>query len=990
MKSSYTWILAPLLVLSMGFSFGQEKSITGTVTDQSGIALPGVSVIIVGTSTGTQTDFDGKYTISASVGQVLQYSYIGQLTLQRTIGAANVIDIQLEEDTEELEEVVVIAYGQQTRQKLVQSVSTISNENINEIPAVSPQELLQGQASGVQVVNSSGILGAAPVIKIRGVASISSGGRPLIVIDGVPLNDFIATAGQGGQGLNPLADINPNDIKSFSVLKDAAATAVYGSRGANGVILITTKSGRKNQDTQVTLDVSTSWTKSTDIFDMMNADEFRGYLVEAGIATSVDDLPQGGFEWPSAVVRTGFSQNLNLNVSGGGEKTTFFLGLTHADQQGFIRGNNLNRLSGRLNLTHDVNDWMRIGANLGITETRNDRVGAENSTFAPLTTSFLQQPWVEPRDEDGNFVNTGFLANVIAIEALDINDANSYRTVGNIFGELDLFDGLYFRSDFGIDRVSQEEFQRSFEVNSPGGFAENIVNQQKKYVFTNTLNLNQTFGSAHDISAVIGMSYEQTERRDLEVDATGFLTDGQINTVSASTPGTTDNDVFGNRLVGYFARANYSYDNTYILEGSIRRDGSSRFGENNKYGTFWAAGGAWIISEENFMEDADWIDMLKLRGNFGTSGNDRIGDFASLENFQGGPNSNYNGASGLRQLGAANPNLRWEKSESYDIGLEVALFDRRFRLNVDYYNKKTTDLILNVPIPQSNGGINSIIDNVGEMENRGWDIDLTGDIIQGDNFSWTSSLNLGINENEVLSLPGANLDDQGRRFVAATTVQRAVEGFSVNSFYLVRYKGVNPDTGDAEWLDIDGNPTTTPTSADRVIAGDANPDLVGGFRNTLTYKDFDLNFFFNFSVGNDIYISGLRFTDNPASTFNNRTTLLDVWRNPGDVAYVPSFSSPTFGTFSQRSTLQLKDGTFARLKNITLGYNLPARAAERLGFLKGVRLYATANNVLTFKDDDLEGIDPEVTDSVNNGRQGETFFTAPQSKTYLLGVRLTF
>ncbi|MDT7828178.1 TonB-dependent receptor [Pricia sp. S334] len=990
MRQKSKWIIASVLMLCVGFTYAQEKTVTGKVTDQNELPLPGVSVVVTGTTTGTQTDFDGNYSIDVEEGQTLRFSYIGQATVERTVGEDDTINVQMQEDTQALEEVVVIAYGQQSREKLVQSVSTVSNENIRDIPAVSPQELLQGQASGVQVVNSSGILGAAPVIKIRGVASISSGGRPLFVVDGVPLNDQVVTEAQGGQGLNPLADINPNDIESFSVLKDAAATAVYGSRGSNGVVLITTKSGRKNQDTKVTLELNTSWSKSTDVFEMMNADQFRNYLVENGTGAAVTDFPQGSFDWPSNVVRTGLSSDLNVGVTGGSEKTTFFLGLTHKDQQGFIIGNNLNRLSGRFNLAHDVSDKMRVGVNLGVSETRNDRVGAENSTFAPMTSAFLQQPWVEPFDENGDYVNTGFIANVIAIEDLDITDANSFRTTGNIYGEFDIVDNLTFRTDFGIDRVTLEEFSRSFEINSPDGFAEDIVNQQNKYIFTNTLNYNKTFAGVHDLSAVAGMSYEQTEVRNIEVDATGFLSDQQINTISASTPGTTNNEVTGSRLVGYFGRANYSFDNRYILEGSVRRDGSSRFGANNKYGTFWAVGGAWLLSSEAFMENADWINTLKIRGNYGTSGNDRIGDFAALERFEGDVVSNYNGASGLRQLGAGNPDLQWERSESYDIGFEAAFMENRVRLNVDYYNKKTTDLILEVPIPQTNGGLNFIIDNVGEMENRGFDVDLSADIIRGEDFSWTSSLNVGINKNEVLSLPGANLDDQGRRFISATTVQRAVEGSSVNSFYLVRYKGVDPQTGDAEWLDIDGNPTTTPTSADRVLAGDANPDFVGGFRNSLRYKDFDLNFFFNFSYGNDIYVSGLRFTDNPASTFNNRTALLDVWRNPGDNAYVPSFDSPTFDTFAQRSTLQLRDGSFARLKNITLGYTIPARYADQFGIIKGVRLYATANNVFTIKADDLEGIDPEVTDSIDNGRQGETFFTAPQSRTYLLGLRLTF
>lgn len=992
MKLKAPRILAFLMLCSVHYAAAQQRTISGTVTDDSGITLPGVNILIKGTIRGTQTDFEGNYLIQAGTGETLVFSYTGQQTEERLIGTSDIIDVQMVENTEVLSEVVVIAYGQQSRKKLVQSVSTIDNANIRDIPAVSPQELLQGQASGVQVVNSSGILGAAPVIKIRGVASITSGGRPLIVVDGVPLNDANLTSGQGGQSLNPLGDINPNNIESFSVLKDAAATAVYGSRGANGVILITTKSGSKNQATRVTVNVNTSRTNATDFFDMMNADQFRQFRIDAGAANPGDD-PQTGFDWPSAVTRTGISNDIDVAISGGGENTTFYVGGTIKDQEGFIIGNNLRRSSARLNLSHDANDWLKLGFNLGVTENLNDRVGSENSTFAPTTSALLQTPWVEPYDAAGNYVNTGFIANVIAIEDLDINNSNTFRTTGNAFAQIDLSaltSGLYFRTDFGIDRVVLEEFQRSFEINSAGGSASDYYAQQNKYIFTNTLNFNQTFGNVHDLSAVAGMSYEQTDVRDITASGTGFLSDRQINVTSASTPGTTANTTTGSRLMGVFGRFNYLYDNRYILEGSLRRDGSSRFGENNRYGTFWSVGGAWILSEEAFLSDVFWLSSLKLRGNYGTAGNDRIGDFASLENFQGGTISNYNGAAGLRQLSAANPNLQWERSKSFNIGFEASLFRERLTVGIDYYNKKTTDLILNVPIPQTNGGLNSIIDNVGEMENRGVDLDISSVNIRTSGFSWTTSLNIGFNTNEVLSLPGANVDNLGRRFVAGSTSQRAIEGHSVNTYYLIRYSGVNPENGNAEWLDVDGRPTTTPTTNDRVIAGDANPDFIGGLRNTITLGDWDLNFFFNFSYGNDIYVSGLRFTDNPTGTFNKRAALLDVWQSAGDNAYLPAFNSTTFSTFAQRSTAQLRDGSFARLKNITLGYNLPGSILNNIGFVQGIRLYITGYNLLTIKGKELEGIDPEVTSSIANGFQGETFFTPPQSKTILFGARVNF
>ena len=595
MKSKFISVLTLLMLFVVHSSFAQERTITGKITDEDGLVLPGVSIVVKGTNKGTTSDFDGNYTISASVGETLVFTYLGQRTEERTVGASNVINLRMTEGAEALEEVVVIGYGQQSRKKLVQSVSTVGNESIRDIPVVSPQELLQGQASGVQVVNSSGILGAAPVIKIRGVASISSGGRPLIVVDGVPLNDANLSSGQGGQSLNPLGDINPNNIESFSVLKDAAATAVYGSRGANGVILITTKSGRKNQKTAITVNVNTSWTESTDVFDMMNADEFRQFRIDSGEALPGDD-PEGSFDWPTNVVRTGFSKNVDFSITGGGEKTTFSVGATFVESEGFIIGNNLSRTGARLNLGHDATDWLKLGINLSVTENLNDRVGSENSTFAPLTSSFLQTPWVEPYDANGNFVNTGFIANVLAIEALDINDSNSFRTTGNVFAQIDfsdLVEGLSYRTDFGIDRVLLEEFQRSFEINSPGGFASDFYAQQNKFVFTNTLNYNQVFNNVHDLSAVVGMSYEQTDVRTISVSGTEFLSDGLINVVSAATPGTTSNTATGSRLVGYFGRFNYAYNNRYIVEGSIRRDGSSRFGENNRYGNFWSVGGAW-------------------------------------------------------------------------------------------------------------------------------------------------------------------------------------------------------------------------------------------------------------------------------------------------------------------------------------------------------------------------------------------------------------
>ena len=993
MKTVTLKALFAFVLLCTTSLFAQQKTVTGTVSEENG-PLPGATIIIKGSTVGTQTDFDGNYSIQASSTDVLTFSYVGFEPQNIIVGNQTAINVSLEAGNS-LDEVVVVAFGTQTKKKSIQSIASVNAEALRDIPANSPQELLQGQAAGVQVVQSSGVLGAAPTIKIRGVASVSSGARPLFVVDGVPLNDTDLTSNQGAnQGLNPLANINPNDIENISVLKDASATAIYGSRGSNGVVLITTKSGTKGGETTVTLNVSTAVSQSTDTFDMLNGDQYRQYAVDAGYFGDVttDDLPQGDFDWIDGVTRSGISKNIDASVSGGSEKTSFFISTNFKNEDGFIIGNALDRRAGRININHQANDWLNIAANIGITNNKFDRVGAENNTAAPLTSAYLIRPWVQPRDEEGAFVNTGFIQNTIAIETLDINNADQTRTTGNVNLKADITDYLSFTTSFGIDRVIIEEQRRSFEINTPGGSASDFYAQDNRWVSTNTLNFDKTFGDKHDIGALVGMSFEENSIRQAFVAGTGFVSDSDINVTSAAEKTSTTSSATANSLVGYFARANYAYDDKYILEGSLRRDGSSRFGANNRFGTFFAIGAGWNLSEEKFLEDVSWINNLKLRGSYGTNGNDRIGNFSSLATYAGGIEGQYNNNAGLAPGSLGNPDLRWERSKSFDIGISGSFLKNRITFAVDYYKKNTDDLILNVPVSVSAfSGPNSRPANVGEIENRGFDVSLTTDNFRGKDFSWTTSINVGINENEVISLPGAAVDDQGREFVAGSNSQRAIVGESVNTFFLVRYNGVNSQTGDAEWLDRDGNLTTTPTPDDRVIAGNANPDFVGGITNTFKYKNFDLNVLANFSVGNDIYIDGLRFTDNAASaSFNHRTTVLDVWTQPGDNAYVPAFDSPTFGTFAQRSTLQLRDGSFLRMKNVTLGYTLGKDALGALEFFKSIRLYATATNLLTIKGDDLKGIDPEVTDTSAALGQGETFFTPPQSKSFLFGATFQF
>ena len=1005
MKNRTKW-LCMLFLMGIFFSFAQQNNVSGTVTDFENLPLPGVNILVKGTTTGTQSDFDGNYVIAANSGDVLIFSYIGQRTIEITVGASNTINVQMEQDTQALEEVVVVGYGNQEQRKIIQNVGVVKEEAIENLQVVSADQLLQGQSAGTQIVNASGVLGSAAVIRVRGVNSINAGSQPLIVIDGVPITDSQNTLNRGGNtGINPLSYVNPNDIASLTVLKDAGATSIYGSRGANGVVLITTKKGRRNSEATVTLDVSTQFSQSTDVPDILTADQFRTFKSEVatiqngGVTVTPEDLGlgaigSGGTDWLGGVQRTGISQNYNLGVRGGSEKTSYFFGLDYQNTEGFIIGNDQQRAGARINIDTDVNKWLKAGMNLGITNNRLARVFVENEIDAPFTTAFLQSPVVRAFDDDGNFLQSGsFIPNIFARVALDDRELKTFRVIGNAFTEVTPFKGLTWRSEFGVDWLSTEETTREAEFNSPGGLAQQVSVREERWLTNQTLNYTPELGENHDLTVLLGLNYEETLRTRLNVSSTGFLTDDLRNLGSGSTPTVLNGDRFPTRLFGLFSRVTYDYQGKYIVEGSIRRDGSSRFSANNRFGYFWSAAAGWTLSEEPFIRELDFFDFLSLRASIGTVGNDRLGTFPSLGLFSAGAIADYNGESGVIPNQPESPDLKWEESETLDIGIRSTFLKGRISFNASYFKKTTSDLLLNQVLPPKTGFV-SISRNIGEMENRGFEFELSTINVQSNNFQWRTNFNLTTIDNEVLRLnDDAATDPQGRRIIDGP-IQRAIEGESLNNFFLIRYVGVNPQTGDAEWLDVDGNITTNPGSTDRVVTGSPLPDFSGGMTNTITYKNFDLSVLMNYSYGNDIVIDGLRFADgNDAigGIVNIRTQNLNFWRQPGDNAFLPSPNSPTFDLFNQRSDLQQLDGSYLRLKNVTLGYNLPQKVLDRMGgVFKGIRFYGTATNLLTIKGSELDGIDPEVTDDIDPLFQGESFFTAPQATSFAIGARLQF
>ena len=987
------------MVFTFVFAFNSmaQRTVSGKVTDDTGDGLPGVNVVLKGTTTGVTTDLDGNYQISVpDDNTVLVYSSVGMRTQEVSVGARSTIDLGMVLETKELSEVIVTAYGSDSERLIVQQVETVGSEAFGGFPILSPQEALQGQAAGVQINGSSGILGASQVVRIRGATSINAGNQPLFVIDGVPLNDGSGRAENysdalGATSLNPLFDLNPNDIESMTVLKDASATALYGSRGGNGVILITTKKGSSGERTEFSFDYNTSWNEPTVLKDPLTLDEWRELRI--GLGADPSTLPEKGFDWLDAVTQTGRSSSYSLSARGGTGKTVFYFGGTYNDTEAYVVGNELQKINGRFNLEHTANEFVKFGYNVSLSRLENDRIDAENSTGSPLTVGYLNTPGTIPTDDDGNLIPVGFGRNPLLREEVAEGNFISRRTVGNAYVILSPIEGLTMKSDWGADIIQTEFEQRSPEVLTAGGSASKEINQDNKWLTTNTVNYVTGFGN-NNISVLAGMSYETARREDIDVSTTNFISDALPNTASGAEIAAASDDSGEWALYSLFGKVNYNFADRYIVEGSVRRDGSSRFGIDQRYGTFWAVSGGWLLSEESFFPQNDILTFAKISASYGESGNDRINNFASLGLLGGG--TDYNGNPGLESVQPANTNLTWETTAQKNIGVSLEFLNGRIALNADYWRKDTEGLLLGSPLPTTTG-FASRTENKGNLFNRGVDISLTADVISEGSFNWTISGNVSTLRNRVKSLPDASVDEFRNDFVqlGGFGTSRAVVGRSSQEFYVPVYLGINPDNGDAEWIGEDGNPTTDLNSAPRAFVGTALPKLTGGLTNTVSWKGISLRVLFSFVSGGKAYIADNEFNENIASvgSFNNLRSVLNYWKNPGDNAYAPGLSSSTLGLWDDESSRHVYDASFVRLRNITLAYRLPTSILDKAKGIKNVRVYVSGQNLATFWSDlhDI-GVDPEVNSSGNEtgSAQGESFFTSPQTRSITFGVQLGF
>ncbi len=1010
-------VLTLLLVLITQISYGQERTVSGTVTDQGGLPLPGVNVTIKGTSDGTQTDFDGKYTIEVNQGQRLVFSYLGLNTIEKLVASSSTIDVAMIEDASILEEVVVVGYGTQSKRTLTGSVSRLSSSDITEVPNPNLQNALVAKAAGVQITQTNGKVEGGINIRVRGAASVSGGTQPLYVLDGIPLVDPTLDRLELGNGAptNPLLTLSANEIESIDILKDASSAAIYGARGANGVVIITTKKGKQGKAV-FSLNLSQGVSQPTNKRDWLNAAEYVELFTEAynnsfgegadgilfapnGVSDIIDqfDSLAAGTDWRNGEVDTdwqeiayqdGFQTDADFSVSGADAKTSYFFSGAYNNTTGIIRDNELERITARTNLSHRLSDKFQAGMNLSFSRTEIDRIANDNAFATPLQ-AVAQSPLSPARLADGSPNPDTLYGNFLFDADNAFFKTIIRRTLGRVFAEYSFIPSLSFKADFSYDLFAQTEdnFRGQnalFQSTDGQAFASDLTGEN--YTSSNYFTFNKQFAEKHNLNVVAGIEFINYKRRITNVTSQQFPSD-DLPTVSGGAEVTAGEGVeLKSTFLSYFARATYDFKGKYLLNASIRRDGSSRFGESVQYGDFPAASIGWIISEESFLKDSEILSFLKLRMSYGELGNaDLGGDNPSLFLFAG---VSYNERPGLSPDQPENSNLTWEQSTQTDFGLDFGFLNNRISGEFDYYIKDTDDLLFSVPLIPSSGAL-EINRNVGTLQSKGFEITLNTRNIETDKFSWTSNVNISTNNIELKSLPNNNAD-----IVSGQNINRV--GESVGAFYLREYAGVDPANGDGLYylntINADGSinrgTTTDSDEAQRIVAGNPFPEVIAGFTNTILYNGIDFSFTFQGEWGASIFNDGGRFQSVSADFLDNQTRdQLQRWQQPGDITDVPQ--ARFFGSNgTARSTRFLQDADFIRLRNITLGYSLPDQITDKMGLSK-LRIYFTGLNLLTFTD--YTGNDPEARSDVNDQTNpGQAFYSAPPAKTVTLGVNINF
>jgi TonB-dependent starch-binding outer membrane protein SusC len=1005
-------MLMMVFFLSLTSLLAQTKAITGKVLDDKGAPVPNASVLVMGTQVGTTTKSDGSFSLNVpSTGKTLVISSVNFTKQEVRLGASNTYSITLKASADDLEEVIVTGYQQQKKREVNAAVSRIDAKQIENIPVPSVDRLLQGRASGVQVNANNGVPGGAVNILIRGAGSINAGTQPLFVVDGIQIN---GTTTNIQTQTNPIAFLNPDDVESFEILKDAAATSIYGARGGNGVVLITTKKGKAGKN-EVMVNTQFGVTSPLKFFDVLNISEITQARIEAlqnanprasaaavrasalaglGINGSfTDDQIRGltNYDWQTAAMQNGTLRQTNLSLRGGNDKTTYYISGSYNATEAIVTPINFTRGTLLTSLTHKVNRKLSIESQISLsTINQNAPFGGAgggaflgNAAFAGGTI-LPHNPITNP---DGSWYGlpgsgqavAGILSfNPLAVNALNTNKQRTNQMVGSFTINYEIAKGLRYQGKFGLDyRLVQTEFYgdpRLDEYLNRRGFGSANSNWNTNFLTFHTLNYNKTFGGKHSVSALAGTEYRNDVLEQIGASAEGFPTPDFRTINTAATPLGATGFWTGSRVFSIFGRVSYEYDRRYSFVASVRRDGSSRFGSNNRFATFPSFQFGWNVTNEKFMaKTSNWLNNLKIRYSWGQSGNDQIGNFDALGLFGGG--RQYAGNPGIFYSQLASPTLRWELRTENNLGVDLGLFNDRITASVDVYRRINSKLLLGRSL-YATTGFGSFTDNVGEVTNEGIEATVGVKIIDKA-FKWRTNFVFAYNKNFISSLY------DGLEVLPGNNAIRV--GAPLGSFFVANYAGVNPATGRAMWYKADGNLTYNPLiPADQRLSGQTIPVYSGGFENAFSYKNFEASFFFNYEYGRTVSDGQVNFMSEVGGrAFNGLQSVYDArWTKPGQITNIPRpFNGNTDFASSGRFTGQgyLFKADYIRLRTVMLAYNFPRELMQRWK-MSMARFYIQGTNLWTYSD--FPGYDPEFV----GGATG----IVPQNKNITVGLQLSF
>ncbi len=998
-------------------------TVSGRVTDEQGEALPGASVIIKGTNTGTTTDIDGNFNLNCPEDATLIFSFVGYQPKEVLVNNQSVLNISLVLDVDQLEEVVVVGYGTVRKSDLTGSVVSIKAEDINQGVNNSLDQMLLGRAAGVSVVQNSSEPGGGISISIRGASSFTAGTDPLYVIDGLPINNNSLTGGSGPNfpdsrtPNNPLSAINPNDIESIEILKDASATAIYGSRGANGVILITTKKGREGS-LKVGYDGYIGIQNVIKRLDLLTPTDYQRVLNDiiadgGGVAAQeITEIQEGGTDWQDMVFRDNAPvQNHNISLAGGSDKTNIFAAVNYFGQEGVVVSSSFERYGARININSNVTDKLEVGLNLNSSYSVNDLVPAQsfgvNENNGALYAAYNFDPTLSPYNVDGTYQVSPFMSidNPLALAYGKNSEIKSTRNLGVVFADYKILPSLSVKLNVGTDLTSQRKdnyITRATKDGSANGGIGAVFNENRSnYLIEFTSTFDKRFGD-HSLTVLGGITTQKFFSNSTSMFARSFPSDATgTDNMGLGDPTLFNMETgrFEYRLLSYMGRANYSLLNKYLLTATVRVDGSSRFGENNKFGYFPSAAFAWKITEESFMAGLSSVSTLKLRTSWGQTGNQAIGNYNSISTFAAGGDAvfNVNGSSTKFATTAptrlANPDLKWETTEQWDIGFDFGFLNDRIYGGVDYFRKNTFDMLINLPVPTSTG-FTSQLRNVGSIENYGFEANINTVNLEGGELEWTSTINIATIKNEVLGLGGIEqIIEGGAGFTGGFFLTE--EGQTLRSFYGYQVDGVwqtnddfsvttdNVAPGDLKFRDVTGDGAVN--ADDRILLGNSFPDFTWSFGNTLDYKNFNLMVFFEGVEGVSMLNQNLVDTYFPINFRRNKFAepYLNRWTPENPSNEYPSFVNPGGQGTKQANSYTITDASYLRLKTITLSYTLP----DIINGVSNATFYVTGTNLWTISD--YIGIDPAV--NPNGSALTRIDYNAyPTAKSFLLGVRLNF